>query len=364
MASTFEIYLASMLKKRGVKKAEIAQLLDMNPSNVTRRFGQKPQFRREEIAKIDAFLGMEGTLLEKAGYSTKFDSFAGYVQESESKKYTEVPIGHWSWLLRGESLQSALFDKQLEKIYRTTSSRTLCQEMKPLVGLARLIQAHGLMNSLPTTRLYEPVNLAKTVLQLYPDEETTLFGTAIILCASRMRTGQIGDVDMLERLQSTTARSSDYVTSFFYEELARQRILSDSSDHTLDVVKVGLIQGKERCLADPQLKDRLAGFDDILGRAAWMKTGDPRTGATLLHGAVKQLEASGHSLDLLIRAYAYEGVMRLEAGQRQEGEQVLLKGYQLARQIGLRYFVDWLEQVPGKYGFDVKEQIQGKRENK
>jgi len=364
---TFEADVARILKAQGIKKKEIAALLNLDAGTVSRRFQKKPGFSREEIAKIDSFLGTGGTLLEKAGYRDEAPAFAGYVQEPDRAGFSGFSPAYWSYLLRGHlrdapnenPVYAADFAgavaRQLEYDYRRTASKSRRQELKPLVSLARLIQANAFQNSLPTRQLFAPVDLARATIHLYPDDETLVFGTAIMFASSRMQTGHIGDIDQLERLERRTAKCSPYIASFFYEELARQHIASESATHTLEVIRADIRRGKEFCLLDRQVRERMAGLDDILGRAEWLKGKDPRKGAALLRHAGAQLETSAHSLDLLVRAYAYEGVMRLEAGQRRKGEDILVKGYRCAQDLGIGYFIDWLERVPRAYDFDVKE---------
>jgi hypothetical protein len=364
---SFEEHLANILKKHGMKKKEIAALLNLDAGTVSRRFQRNPGFTRDEIAKIDSELSMDGALVEKAGYRNEVPAFAGYVQEFGRKEFSGLPPAYWSYLLKGPLRDTpnekpalaadflGVVANQLEEDYCKTSKRTLRQELKPLVGLARLTQANALQNSLPTAELKIPIDLIDKTLQLYPDEETLVFGAAMMFCESRMHTGQVGDIDKLERLEGKVAKCSAYIASFFYEELARQHILSESSEHDLNVIRSNIQRGKEYCLLDRQLRERTAGLDDILGRAEWLKGKDPHRGAAFLHNAATQLEASPHSLDLLVRAYAYEGVMRLDAGQRQEGESILMKGYRYAKEVGIIYFVDWLQCVPLEYGFDVKK---------
>ena len=366
----FEEDLANILKKHGVKKQEIAELLALDAATISRRFQRNPGFTRDEIAKIDGFLCMGGALLEKAGYRSELMAFAGYVPEQGRKGFSHLPPAYWSYLLRGPLREASsdnpalaadilgIVAQQLEEDYHTTSRRSQRQELKPLVGLARLSQALAFQNSLSTTQLAVPIDLAKATSQLYPNDETRIFGATIAFASLRMQTGKVGDIEELERLECNVAKCSPFIASFYYEELARQQILSESSAHDLNVITSNIQHGKEWCLYDRQISERIAGFDDIQGRAEWFKGKDPRKGATFLHKAVTQLEISHRSLDLLVRACAYEGVMRLDAGQRQEGEDILVKGYRYAHEINIGYFIDWLERVPRAYGFDVKENSQ------
>jgi hypothetical protein len=84
-------------------------------------------------------------------------------------------------------------------------------------------------------------------------------------------------------------------------------------------------------------------FDDILARSVLVKEKDPHTEAVSMEHARAQFAALGKCEPiLLIRAQAYEGIMRLELGGTECGERLLVAARRLSERVGVGYFSDTL----------------------
>ncbi len=272
---TFIEFLQRFLAEQRWKKGRIAEELCIKPSGVTERMHPdgKQKFKVDEVIRLDNCLEANGALFKAYGELPYRDGDPALTQDPPRFHGDEYNVKHperWEAMIRNylqvlpnsdplSSYQQAEeFSATLHYEDRLAKTARRQRELRPIVGLVDLVKAHALMNTLHSSRLEQPVIIATQTLAEYKTDELDVYGTAIQLCSLRMYNDRVGDIDKLARLRDKVAACSPYISSFYYEELAKQYLLSDSSDHTLAVIKAAVEEGKKALLkGGAKLKDPL-----------------------------------------------------------------------------------------------------------
>jgi hypothetical protein len=244
----------------------------------------------------------------------------------------------------------------LELTVNTTSSIAIRKDLQPLLGLVRLIEFWGRTMPLSTNEQQEKFKIIQGLLELYPFPDVQVLGSVLELDLTRMYTNQAGNIDRLEVLRVTASKCKPFIAGYLYEELGKQYVLSD--EHDIATIRPIIAESKEY-YRRARHGERILGLDDVLSRAIWMKERDPRQAAKLMRDVAQKLQSSDKVVpDILVRPLSYEGIMRLEAGERKERViPILSEAYRLAQSRHLGYFIDWLEHHPLKYGINIKEHL-------
>ena len=375
-------YIRGLLKGQDYKDKDLLPVLKqagqpLDKSTLSRRLNGVSDFRRAELAAIDAHFALHGELLLRAGVPVDLLPYAGYGESP-----VLLPVGarvslkavHWELVkhLRDGSSDNPQYMAEIAKQWalqleaemkRERTGTTRSKDLFALTGFAWLVHSWGLMNSLPRTELDEAINKAQATRERYPTPETSVLATTIVATTSRMKTGKIGDVDALERLkagalkrlQAEAPPSLPLIGGYYHEELSRQHLLSP--EHTLSDVQNDIDDARHCFGSDPGLRGKLQGIADLGARAIGLKPGEghPQKGAERMRDVVAGLRRSEYpNTDLLVRASAYQGMMQLEAGDA-SGEATLQQAYKDAESIGIGYFLDWIPHQAALYQVRVPQ---------
>lgn len=82
------------MKERGYNQADLAELLGIDPTAVSKRLTGKRPFRLDEMPKVEAWLGGSSTTKELAGSPVRFVPIIGQVAAGTWREAIESPAGH------------------------------------------------------------------------------------------------------------------------------------------------------------------------------------------------------------------------------------------------------------------------------